>query len=145
MQLQNKNPSSAGISCTSISLLRCLICEQLTYPAAAYGCSRCGAARENGEEVLMPARGELLNWVTVFVDLVPGLKAPYVVGEVRIAPGVVEEVVIDVASEADLSVGQQMVAIAHDAATQTAGAVNDQPVKPVLRFIPETVLRGVAK
>jgi hypothetical protein len=38
-----------------------------------------------------------------------------------------------------------MVAIAHDAATQTAGAVNDQPVKPVLRFIPETVRRGVAK
>lgn len=141
-QLQHDDMSAADHG-PAIALWRCRVCAQLTYPAAAYGCSRCGAARDSGDEVSRPARGELLNWVTVHVDLVPGLKAPYVVGEVRLAPGVVEEVLIEVSAETQLSVGQQMVARAP--AAQATGSGNDSVVKPALRFVPATTVAGGAQ
>jgi uncharacterized OB-fold protein len=71
---------------------RCLACEALTFPANAYGCARCGSA--SLEIVERPAAGTLVACVTLHADLIAGLPAPQVVGDVEIAPGIVEEVLI---------------------------------------------------
>ena len=44
-------------------------------------------------------------------ELAPGLPVPCVIGEVELAPGVVEEAVIDVASEDVLSPGGTLRAV----------------------------------
>lgn len=141
MQYQSNNASgnAATDSYPAIGLLRCGSCAALTYPASAYGCHRCGMPRAGGEEVAIPARGVLLNWVTVYVDVVPGLKAPYIVGEVQLAPGVIEEVLIDAGSETELEMGQILVAAEYDAGRNGAGN------EAALRFVPQRVAEGVAQ
>jgi uncharacterized OB-fold protein len=89
---------------------RCGACELLTFPANAYGCSRCGAAVSTPVE--REAAGVLLAAVTLHADLVAGLPAPQVVGEVEIAPGIVEEVLIE-GGDGLLSPGMTMIGVAH--------------------------------
>lgn len=135
MQIQSSDPSlqtKAGASPT-IDLLRCGACEQLTYPASAYGCNFCGTPREAGSTFPVAARGVLRNWVTVYADFNPGLRAPYIVGEIDIAPGVVEQVLIDVANESELCEGQILVGVEQSAEKDA----NGQPAKQYLRFVPE--------
>jgi uncharacterized OB-fold protein len=128
MHTEDANPSQRAEPAAppTIGLLRCGKCRQLTYPATAYGCNSCGAPRNDGETIETPARGMLRNWIMVHVDMVAGVKAPYVVGEVEIAPGVIEQVLIDATDEPGLAVGQTLVAVA--AATES---------EPWLRFVPE--------
>lgn len=51
----------------------------------------------------------LQNYVTLHAALTPELDVPCVIGEVQLAPGVIEEALIHVADEAELSLGQQVV------------------------------------
>lgn len=84
----------------------CDACGTYTYPPQAYGCRRCGAALLH--PVSPPAPAVLRNYVTLHAALTPELEVPCVIGEIELAPGVVEEALIHVADETQLSLGQQM-------------------------------------
>ncbi|MHA7602221.1 Zn-ribbon domain-containing OB-fold protein [Alicycliphilus sp. T452] len=84
----------------------CEECGTYTYPPQAYGCRRCGAALL--QPVAPPVPAILQNYVTLHTVLTPELDVPCVIGEVQLAPGVIEEALIHVADEAELSLGQQM-------------------------------------
>jgi len=92
--------------------LQCRACGALSFPANAYGCHRCGAAREQGETVRRPGVCTLRNRVTVHQNLAPAIAAPYVVGELELAPGIVEEAVLAIDDEAAASPGMTMRAVA---------------------------------
>lgn len=96
----------------SLRFLRCGRCAELTFPANSYGCAKCGAPADSGELVARPARGVLLEYVTVHAPLVKGMEPPFVVGDVALAPGVVEEVVLAVDDEAALAPGIEVVGLA---------------------------------
>lgn len=97
------NPES-----TDLKLAHCRQCGAYTFPAAAYGCRACGAGADRLEAVACPMVPRLRNAVTVHAELAPGLPVPCIIGEVEIAPGVVEEALIDAASEAQLAPGMAM-------------------------------------
>ncbi len=89
----------------SLRIARCTKCETYTLPVNAYGCRSCGADRSLLEEVDLPDRPKLVNFVTLYAPLSPELNVPCVIGEVEFAPGVIEEAVIDVCDETDLQIG----------------------------------------
>ena len=97
------DPGADGVP--TLDVLRCGLCHRLTYPSTAYGCRHCGAAPDSGITEAIPARGVLRNFVTVHADLVRDPKAPFVIGEVEFADGVIEEVLLEVDSETDLATG----------------------------------------
>lgn len=84
----------------------CDACGTWSFPAQAWGCRRCG--RPTLQARPLPAPPRLVNAITVHIELVPGLPAPCVIGEVQLAPGVVEEALIDVASEDRLQAGMAL-------------------------------------
>lgn len=92
----------------TLQVAHCSICGGYTFPAAAYGCRVCGAAAERLQAVPCPTAPRLRNAVTVYAELAPGLPVPCVIGEVELAPGVVEEALIDAASEAELTLGMAL-------------------------------------
>jgi uncharacterized OB-fold protein len=140
MQTQNSEPShrpEAG-ALPTIGLLRCGACERLTYPASAYGCSYCGTPRESGTTFNAPARGVLRTWVTVYADFTPAVRAPYVVGDIELAPGIIEQVLVGVADESTLREGQILVGMEQPPENDAGG----KPVKQYLRFVPENMAGG---
>jgi len=95
--------------------LQCGQCGRLSFPASSYGCRHCGAPSEAGSVVRRPGLARLRRAVTVHQNLSPGLAAPYVVGELELAPGIVEEAVLDVPDEQGLTPGMTVRAVARDA------------------------------
>lgn len=89
---------------------RCSACGVLTFPAASYGCRGCGAAPDGLTRETLSGRGILREFITVHLELVPGLKAPAVIGDVEIADGLVEEVMMGCA-EGDLALGMVVQAV----------------------------------
>lgn len=90
----------------------CPACEKLTFPADAPGCMHCGSSLESADLVTQPGEGTLLEFVTLHVPLTPGMSAPRIAGDVRIAEDVVEEGVIGCTDESLLSPGMPLRAIA---------------------------------
>ena len=86
----------------------CSACGGASFPAQVPGCRHCGAAagQLRTQPCTTPLR--LLNYVTVYTPLAPGLQVPAVIGEVELAPGLVEEARIDVDSEDALSLGMAL-------------------------------------
>ena len=84
----------------------CEVCETYTYPPQAYGCRCCGAALLH--PVSPPAPVILRNYVTLYTALTADLNVPCVIGEIELAPGVVEEALIHISDEAELRLGQKM-------------------------------------
>lgn len=91
---------------------RCTACDALTFPANAPGCMHCGDSLRDAARVARPGIGTLLEYVTVHVPLAPGMPAPMIAGDIRLAEGMVEEAVIGVADEAMLRPGMAMLAVA---------------------------------
>lgn len=91
---------------------QCSACQGLSFPANAPGCMHCGEPLSTAQRVSRPGGGELLEFVTLHVPLLPGMAAPSIAGDIRIAPGVVEEGVMAVADEAALRHGMVVRAIA---------------------------------
>lgn len=89
-------------------LAHCRQCGAYTFPATAYGCRTCGAGADTLERVPCPMVPRLRNAVTVHAELAAGLPVPCIVGEVEIAPGVIEEALIDAESEAQLAPGMAL-------------------------------------
>lgn len=93
----------------SFTIARCTKCGTYTLPANAYGCRSCGAVSDSLEEVGLPDKPKLVNFVTLYAPLSPDLNVPCVIGEVEFAPGVIEEAVINVPDEANLHIGMALV------------------------------------
>lgn len=94
-----------------LQLAHCAECGSYTYPADVYACRRCGAPRERLQASACPAAPRLRNAVTLYTHLHPELPAPCVLGEVELAPGVVEEAIIAVPDEAATVLGMELDAV----------------------------------
>lgn len=92
--------------------VRCRDCDAISFPATVYGCRRCGADRGALDPVELSGAGTLKNFVTIHRDVMPGFAPPAIVGEVEIAPGVVEEVHLVETDEARLARGATVRAVA---------------------------------
>jgi hypothetical protein len=114
----------------TLHLARCTDCGAHTFPADAYGCRRCGAAHARLAKEPC-TRAVLRNAITVHAELTPGLPVPCVIGEVELAPGVIEEALIGVPDEAALTLGMTLYP---QAETDAAGKLR-------WRFVPEEALR----
>ena len=100
----------------------CPACQGLSFPANAPGCMHCGHPTDAAMQVVRPGEGTLLEYVTLHVPLVPGMQAPSIAGDIRIAEQVVEEGVIAVDDESRLQPGMALRAVAVPlAATDTYG------------------------
>jgi uncharacterized OB-fold protein len=102
-------------------LAHCRLCGTYTFPPNAYGCRACGADTTQLARVPMPGTPRLRNFVTIHDDVAPGLTPPVVVGEVELAPGVVEEALIAVGDESQLQLGMAMEAVGADPADTQRG------------------------
>ncbi|MBY4898473.1 Zn-ribbon domain-containing OB-fold protein [Cupriavidus sp. AU9028] len=91
---------------------RCPDCSRLTFPANAPGCRHCGTPLSEAVRIGMRGGGTLLEFVTLHVPLAPGMAAPAIVGDIRIAGDLVEEGVLGVDAEAGLQPGMTLRAIA---------------------------------
>jgi uncharacterized OB-fold protein len=89
---------------------RCGACGDLSFPLTAYGCPICGAEPDQMREEPISGRARLLNFLTIHTKLVPGLTPPFVVGEAEIAPGMIDEIMLD-GDEALYSDGVEVQAI----------------------------------
>ncbi|GAB4564518.1 MAG: hypothetical protein Tsb007_34230 [Rhizobacter sp.] len=87
-------------------LAHCTACGAYTFPAGAYGCRQCGSMQI--EAAALPQTPVLRNFITVHGDVAPRLTPPFVVGEVQLAPGVVEEAVLAVDDESALRLGMPL-------------------------------------
>ena len=110
----------------------CPNCQGLSFPANAPGCMHCGDPLLQVQPVARPGGGTLLEYVTLYVALAPGLPAPSIAGDIRIAEQVVEEGVIEVEDESALRPGMAMKAVA---VPLPSGDVYD------CRFVPAEVSR----
>jgi uncharacterized OB-fold protein len=97
-----------------LRLAECRRCGHHSFPATIYSCRHCGAEDAALQAVTPPDALRLLNFVTVHAELTPGLPVPCVIGEVQLAPGLVEEALIDVASEEALQPGMTLLPRAID-------------------------------
>ena len=68
--------------------------------------------RVDGDKLLLPGEGTLLECVTLHVALVPGMPTPSIAGDILLAEGVVEEGVIAVSDESVLKPGMRLKAVA---------------------------------
>jgi len=92
--------------------VQCRACDGLSFPANVPGCMHCGDPLADARKLSRPGGGELLEYVTLHVPLAPGMAAPSIAGDVRIAPGIVEEGVIAASDETRLHPGMALRAIA---------------------------------
>ncbi len=112
-----------------LQLAHCAACGTHTWPASAYGCRRCGNPALDA--VPLPQAPTLLNFITLHNALAPGLPVPCVIGELELAPGLVEEALLGVTDESGLTLGMQLTPTAQ---TDDQGVVS-------WRFVP---LQGAA-
>jgi uncharacterized OB-fold protein len=98
----------------STLLAHCGRCGTYTFPSNAWGCRACGADPSQLTPSPMPQVPRLRNFVTIHGDLSPNLKPPAVVGEVELAPGVVEEALLAVGDESLLSLDMELQVIGTD-------------------------------
>jgi uncharacterized OB-fold protein len=89
-----------------LRLAYCAACGTHTWPSSAYGCRRCGSPVLDA--VPLPQDPTLLNFITVHSELAPNLPVPCVIGELELAPGVIEEALIGVPDESVLTVGMKL-------------------------------------
>lgn len=102
---------------------RCGQCGRLSFPKIKYGCHVCGAEPSFSTEEALEGRARLLSFATLHAPLAPGLQVPLVVGEVEIADGIIEEVVIGCEEQhlkAGMLVQARPVAISRDGEQQIA-------------------------
>jgi uncharacterized OB-fold protein len=110
------------MSNATLELARCIACGGTSFPAQVPGCRHCGAppTQLSAEACATPVY--LLNFVTVHSPLAPGLKVPAVIGEVMLAPGLVEEARIDVADESALTLGMALAPVWQGGADDAPGS-----------------------
>ena len=108
--------------------VQCGACGAVSFPANVPGCTHCGDPLVDAQKLSRPGGGELLEYVTLHVPLAPGMAAPSIAGDVRIAGGIVEEGVISVSDETALRHGMALRAIADVREAQGVYACRFVPV-----------------
>lgn len=83
----------------------CQACGAWNFPAESWGCRACGAATAKLQAKPLPGPAILRNAVTVHAELAPGLPVPCIVGEIELAPGVIEEALLQVTREDEVPLG----------------------------------------
>lgn len=106
---------------TTLLLAHCRNCGAWTFPAEAWGCRVCGAPPDRLEARTPPQAPVLRQAVTVHAELAPGLPVPCLIGEVELAPGVIEEALIEAADGVDLAPGLPLRAVPSAAAEGRSG------------------------
>ena len=96
----------------TLTLAHCAACGSYTFPSNVYACRCCGAPREKLQSRPCPQEPRLRSAVTLHAQLHPDLPAPCVIGEVELAPGVVEEAVLDLTDESAAVLGMPLKPIA---------------------------------
>jgi uncharacterized OB-fold protein len=112
---------------------QCPACNALSFPANAPGCMHCGHPIDEAAQVVRPGGGTLLEYVTLHVALVPGMPAPSIAGDIRIAEQVVEEGVIAVDDESALHPGMALRAVAMPLASGDSYGCHFVPAKETAR------------
>jgi uncharacterized OB-fold protein len=112
---------------------QCPACNALSFPANAPGCMHCGHPIDEAAQVVRPGGGTLLEYVTLHVALVPGMPAPSIAGDIRIAEQVVEEGVIAVDDESALHPGMALRAVAMPLASGDSYGCRFVPAKETAR------------
>jgi len=110
----------------ALKLAHCKHCGAYSFPADSYGCRVCGSYAAELEESDLPGSPVLVNFVTMHAELSADLDVPCVIGEAQLAPGVIEEAIIDVDDEEQLQIGMALEPVA---ATLKSG-------KPTWKFVP---------
>lgn len=114
--LKPQHPTLYKLAPDGISLdfffAQCPACGTVNFPANVPGCSHCGDPLSEATRLTRPGQGELLEFVTIHVPLMPGMNAPAIAGDIRIAEGIVEEGVIAVGDESGLRTGMTLKAVA---------------------------------
>jgi hypothetical protein len=110
-----------------LELAHCTGCGGWSFPASVPGCRHCGAPAEILQARACPGALRLLNFITVHAPLASGLQVPAVIGEIALAPGLVEEARIDVPDEGALVPGMAL-APEWQAGTAEAGSWVFRPV-----------------
>lgn len=87
---------------------QCPACQNLTFPPTLPTCAVCGQSLDEVSTKATEGPYLLREFVTIHVPLVEGIVPPMTVGDIEIAPGVVRQAVVSVASETELFVGQAM-------------------------------------
>lgn len=87
---------------------QCPACPALAFPPGLPACGACGHPLGDTPTQAHVGPCVLREFVTVHAPLLPGMTVPMVVGEIEIAPGVIRQGIVDVASEAELSIGQML-------------------------------------
>ena len=111
----------------------CPACHGLSFPANAPGCMHCGHPTDEAMQVVRPGGGTLLEYVTLHVALVPGMQAPSIAGDIRIAEQVVEEGVIAVDDESRLQPGMALRAVAVPSASADTYGCQFVPAQEMMR------------
>ena len=112
---------------------QCPACQGLSFPANAPGCMHCGHPTDATMQVVRPGEGTLLEYVTLHVPLVPGMQAPSIAGDIRIAEQVVEEGVIAVDDESRLQPGMALRAVAVPSASADTYGCQFVPAQEAMR------------
>lgn len=114
--LQPQHPSLFQLAADGESLdflyARCPACGTLAFPADVPGCSHCGDPLRDAERIARPGRGELLEYVTLHVPLLPGMEVPRVAADIQLEGGPIEEGVMAGTDESALRVGLPVRAVA---------------------------------
>jgi uncharacterized OB-fold protein len=109
--------------------VQCRACSRLSFPANVPGCAHCGDPLVDAQKLSRPGGGELLEYVTLHVPLAPGIAAPSIAGDVRIADGIVEEGVISASDETALRPGMALRAVAEVREAQGVYACRFVPIE----------------
>ena len=93
-QSKPRHPSLYRLAGSDIELLfsSCDACSALTLGANVYGCRVCGSERL--QVIARPGTARLLACIELGAEVIPGLKPPQAIGEIEIAPGVIEEALL---------------------------------------------------
>jgi uncharacterized OB-fold protein len=111
--------SSSPPAPARLELAHCGHCGAWSHPPDSWGCRQCGASPHALSRAPAPQDAVLLEFVTVHTALVAQLPVPCVVGEVKLAPGVVEEALIASDDERTLTPGMRL---SPEAAPAASGA-----------------------
>lgn len=87
----------------------CTSCNHISFPAQSYGCEKCGAYGEALQSRKIAARGRLLAFASVKLHRGKGIKAPFLVGSIRLDDGPNIRCTLSEQDENELSHGSLMI------------------------------------
>ena len=89
--LRPQHPSLFQLAADGESLdflyAQCPACGTLAFPAHVPGCGNCGNSLQDAQRLARPGRGELLEYVTLHVPLLPDIEVPRIAADIQLEGG----------------------------------------------------------